>query len=91
MQRTSTKGSSDGASTDDHNNTSSNNLAQPASAPATLSQQADALSRLPPDISSPHELTDWVDAVLDRLENRFNAANQQYETRSECAGPSSRV
>jgi hypothetical protein len=55
----------------------------PLSAPPTLTQQDDALSRLPPDITSPHELTDWVDAVLDRLESRFQSANQQYEMRSE--------
>ncbi|KDN39760.1 hypothetical protein K437DRAFT_264476 [Tilletiaria anomala UBC 951] len=55
----------------------------PASAPPTLTQQDDALSRLPTDISSPHELTDWLDAVLDRLENKFQSANHQYDVRMQ--------
>lgn len=35
------------------------------------------------NISSPHELTDWVDSVLDQLESRFNNMSGQVETRSE--------
>lgn len=36
-------------------------------------------------ISSPHELTDWVDNVLDQLESRFSVMSGQVETRSEHA------
>jgi len=34
-------------------------------------------------ISSPHELTDWVDSVLDQLESRFDSMSGQVESRSE--------
>lgn len=34
-------------------------------------------------ISSPHELTDWVDNVLDQLESRFSVMSGQVESRSE--------
>lgn len=34
-------------------------------------------------ISSPHELTDWVDNVLDQLESRFSMMSGQVENRSE--------
>ena len=33
-------------------------------------------------ISSPHELTDWVDNVLDQLESRFSVMSGQVENRS---------
>ena len=32
-------------------------------------------------ISSPHELTDWVDNVLDQLESRFSVMSGQVESR----------
>jgi hypothetical protein len=34
-------------------------------------------------ISSPHELTDWVDGLLDTLQNRFDVMQGQVEERSE--------
>ncbi|CAO1623905.1 unnamed protein product [Jaminaea pallidilutea] len=33
------------------------------------------------DISSPHELTDWVDSLLDDLETRFNEMQSSVEVR----------
>jgi hypothetical protein len=35
------------------------------------------------NISSPHELTDFVENVLDQLESRFNTMSGQVESRSE--------
>jgi hypothetical protein len=34
-------------------------------------------------ISSPHELTDWVDNVLNALESRFSIMSTQVDTRCE--------
>lgn len=34
-------------------------------------------------ISSPHELTDWVDGLLDTLQSRFDVMQGQVEERSE--------
>lgn len=36
-----------------------------------------------PDISSPHQLIDWVDTVLGQLETRFDDMNGQVTARSE--------
>ena len=33
------------------------------------------------NISSPHELTDWVDNILDQLESRFSVMSGQVESR----------
>ncbi|SAM82267.1 uncharacterized protein UBRO_20656 [Ustilago bromivora] len=35
----------------------------------------------PPDISSPHQLIDWVDTVLGQLESRFDDMNGQVTSR----------
>ncbi|KAJ1027588.1 hypothetical protein NDA18_003589 [Ustilago nuda] len=35
----------------------------------------------PPDISSPHQLIDWVDTVLGQLESRFDDMNGQITSR----------
>ncbi|KAJ1026578.1 hypothetical protein NDA13_003955 [Ustilago tritici] len=36
----------------------------------------------PPDISSPHQLIDWVDTVLGQLESRFDDMNGQVTSRN---------
>lgn len=41
------------------------------------------VSSLPQEITSPHQLTDWVDAALNRLESQFSTLNRQYEARSQ--------
>jgi len=53
---------------------------QPEEAAATASVQPGGLMG---EISSPHELTDWVDNVIDKLENRFGAMREQVEDRSK--------
>jgi hypothetical protein len=50
---------------------------QPSSATKSMSALANA------NISSPRELTDWVDSVLDQLESRFDSMSGQVESRSE--------
>lgn len=53
----------------------------PSSTLHPSSKTASALANA--NISSPHELTDWVDSVLDQLESRFNSMSGQVEARSE--------
>lgn len=67
----------------------------------TATRTADSASNAPPTItkdssddadlsnktiSSPHELTDWVDGLLDTLQNRFDVMQGQVEERSESLG-----
>ncbi|KAJ1028775.1 hypothetical protein NDA16_001940 [Ustilago loliicola] len=45
----------------------------------------------PPDISSPHQLIDWVDTVLGQLETRFDDMNGQVTARNLIHGTLSPV
>lgn len=36
------------------------------------------------NISSPHELTDWVDSLIDSLQNKFDGMGRGMDQRSEC-------
>lgn len=67
-------------------------LAPPASSTATsTSSHNTGVDNAPtpsealqaPDISSPHQLIDWVDTVLGQLETRFDDMNGQVTARSE--------
>jgi hypothetical protein len=61
--------------------------AAPASAPAAAAAfAATAPDATLPDaagISSPHELTDWVERLVDGLEAKFNGMSESVEVRSE--------
>lgn len=67
----------------DANLQQSNAQSGPTTLQSSPSKAAAALANA--NISSPHELTDWVDNVLDQLETRFDNMSNQVETRSESA------
>lgn len=39
------------------------------------------------NISSPHELTDWVDSLIDSLQSRFDVMGRGMDKRSEWTRP----
>ena len=65
----------------DHTGTGAGAAASTGTATGTGTAAATALANA--NISSPHELTDWVDSVLDQLESRFDSMSGQVEGRSE--------
>lgn len=58
----------------------------PSAAAAGTGTAAASTALASTEISSPHELTDWVDSVLDQLETRFESMNDQVVQRSERPG-----
>lgn len=58
------------------------------SAPANLAAQTDVAATLESftnkQLSSPHELTDFVDILLDTLQGKFDEMKMTVEQKSEC-------